>query len=50
MIRQGIPIDSKMAGAMTIAKALKKSERTIRTHRDKAYAALRAVLTRGDEL
>ena len=50
MIRQGIPIDSKKAGAMTIAKALKKSEKTIRTHRDKAYAALRDVLTRGDEL
>ena len=50
MIRQGIPIDSKRAGAMTIAKALKKSEKTIRTHRDKAYAALRDVLTRGDEL
>ena len=49
MIRQGIPIDSKEAGAVTIAKALNKSERTIRTYRDQAYAALRTVLTRGEE-
>ena len=49
MIRQGIPIDSKEAGAVTIAKVLNKSERTIRTYRDQAYAALRTVLTRGEE-
>ena len=49
MIRQGIPIDSKEADAVTIAKVLKKSEKTIRTHRDKAYVALRAVLTQGEE-
>ena len=49
MIRQGIPIDSKEASAVTIAKALGKSEKTIRTHRDKAYAALRAALTEGNE-
>lgn len=48
MIRQGIPIDSKEAGAVTIAKALGRSEKTIRTHRDKAYEALRAALTRGE--
>lgn len=49
MIRQGIPIDSKEAGAVTIAKTLGRSEKTIRTYRDKAYAAIRA-LTQGDEL
>ena len=49
MLRQGIPIDSKEAGAVTIAKALGKSEKTIRTHRDKALAALRATML-GDEL
>jgi DNA-directed RNA polymerase specialized sigma24 family protein len=30
---------------MTIAKALGKSEKTIRTHRDRALAALRAALS-----
>lgn len=48
MLRQGIPIDSKEADAVTIAKALGKSEKTIRTHRDKALAALRAAML-GDE-
>lgn len=50
MIRQGIPIESKDSDAMSIAKALNKSEKTIRTHRDKAYAALRTALKLGDEL
>lgn len=50
MLRQGIPIDSQDAEAVTIAKALGKSEKTIRTHRDKAYAAIRAVLKRGEDL
>ena len=50
MIRQGIPIDSKKSGAVTIAKVLKKSEKTIRTHRDNAYARLRVVLTQGEKL
>jgi hypothetical protein len=50
MIRQGIPIDSKEAEAITIAKTLGRSEKTIRTHRDKAYAAIRAALTQGDKL
>jgi hypothetical protein len=48
MIRRGIPIDSKEAGAITIAKTLGKSEKTIRIHRDKAYDALRAALTEGE--
>lgn len=50
MIRQGIPIDSKETEAVTIAKTLGKSEKTIRTYRDKAYAAIRAALARGDKL
>jgi DNA-binding CsgD family transcriptional regulator len=49
MLRQGFPIDSKDADAMTIAKALGKSEKTIRTHRDRALAALRAALSSEDE-
>lgn len=48
MLRKGIPIDSKEAGAVTIAKALGKSEKTIRTHRDKALAALRVTMSGGE--
>jgi hypothetical protein len=44
MINQGIPIDSKIPGVHTIAKTLGKSEKTIRTYRDKAYAVLRVAL------
>jgi len=39
---------TKEADAVTIAKALDKSEKTINTHRDKALAALRAAIL-GDE-
>jgi hypothetical protein len=49
MLRMGIPIDSKDAGAVTIAKVLGKSEKTIRTHRDKAFAVLRAAMSGGDQ-
>lgn len=49
MLSQGIPIDSKEPNVMTIAKALGRSEKTIRTYRDKAFAALRAAMTEGDE-
>lgn len=49
MLRQGFPIDSKEPDAMTIAKALGRSEKTIRTYRDKAFAALRAAMADGDE-
>jgi DNA-binding NarL/FixJ family response regulator len=45
MLRQGIPIDSNEPGAVTIARTLRKSEKTIRTHRDHAFAALRAALS-----
>lgn len=44
MLREGFPIDSKDPDAVTIAKTLKKSEKTIRLHRDRAFKALRAVL------
>src|SRR5262249_43955185 len=42
MLRQGIPIDSKEPGVVTIARALGKSEKTIRIHRDRAFNVLRA--------
>jgi len=45
MLRQGIPIDSKEPGAVTIARTLGKSEKTIRTYRDRAIAALCAALS-----
>lgn len=50
MIHRGIPIDSKVSGMHTIAKTLRKSEKTIRTHRDKAYAVLRAALKEGEDV
>jgi len=49
MLRQGFPIDSKEPDVMTIAKALGRSEKTVRTYRDKAFATLRASLGQGDE-
>ena len=48
MIRKEIPIDSQDPNVLTIAKALGKSEKTIRTHRDQAYAAIRAYRGMGD--
>lgn len=48
MLRKGVPIDSKEASAVTIAKVLGKSEKTIRTYRDKAFAAIRAAMS-GEE-
>ncbi|MBA3880418.1 MAG: response regulator receiver protein [Sphingobium sp.] len=49
MLSQGFPIDSKDPDVMTIVKAMGRSEKTIRTYRDKAFAALRAAMTDGDE-
>lgn len=49
MLGQGFPIDSKEPDVMTIAKALSRSEKTVRTYRDKAFAALRAAMADGDE-
>lgn len=46
MWAQDIPIDSNDPNALTIRKALGKAEKTIRTHRDKAFAFLRTRLTR----
>ena len=48
MLRKGIPIDSKDPHAVTIAGTLKKSEKTIRTYRDKAFKKLKAALTAGE--
>ncbi|MES2535412.1 MAG: DNA-binding response regulator [Pseudomonadota bacterium] len=47
MLRQEIPIDSIDPNVVTMAKVLGKSEKTIRTHRDKAFAKLRVSLTGG---
>ncbi len=44
MLRQGFAIDSADPNTVTIAKALNKSEKTIRLHRDRAFEALRAAL------
>jgi DNA-binding NarL/FixJ family response regulator len=44
MLRKGFSIDSKDPDAVTIAKTLKRSEKTIRLHRDRALKALRALL------
>ncbi|MBM2713491.1 response regulator transcription factor [Mesorhizobium caraganae] len=49
MLRQGFPIDSKEPDVMTIAKALGRSEKTVRTYRDKAFAALRAAMADGEQ-
>lgn len=46
MLLQDIPIDSQEPSAVTISKALGKIEKTIRTHRDKAFATLRLRLER----
>jgi hypothetical protein len=48
MLRQGYQIDSKNPNVMTIAKALKKSEKTIRTHRDLALISLKSLLLGGE--
>lgn len=46
MLRQNMPIDSKDPSVMTISKALRKSEKTVRLHRDKAIAAIREFFER----
>ena len=47
MLRQGIPIDSEDANAVTISKALGRSEKTIRTHRDRAFDQIRRLFAKG---
>jgi len=49
MLRLDIPIDSKDPYAITIAKTLDRSEKTIRTYRDKAFAAIRAAVEEDGE-
>ena len=46
MLRQEVPIESKDPSIESISKALGKSEKTIRTHRDKAFASLKLRLER----
>lgn len=46
MWRQDIPIESNDPSIESISKVLGKSEKTIRTHRDKAFAALKLRLER----
>jgi hypothetical protein len=48
MLKKGFPIDSKDPGINTIAKILGRSEKTIRTHRDKALITLKKALENGD--
>jgi hypothetical protein len=48
MIRQKIPIYSEDPSTLTIAQALGKSDKTIRTYRDQAYAAIRAFRRPGE--
>ena len=46
MLRQEIPIESKDPSVDSISKVLGKVEKTIRTHRDKAFASLKLRLER----
>lgn len=46
MWRQDIPIESNDPSIVSISKVLGKSEKTIRTHRDKAFASLKRCLER----
>lgn len=49
MLREGYPIDPKDKEVMSIPKALGRSEKTVRTYRDKAFATIRAAMAEGDE-
>ncbi len=46
MLRQEIPIESKDPSVDSISKVLGKTEKTIRTHRDKAFVSLKMRLER----
>jgi hypothetical protein len=50
MIRKGIPIESKEPGIVNISNVLKRTPKTIATHRDKAYAKLRSRMTKGEDV
>jgi hypothetical protein len=49
MLRHGVPIDSKDPYAVTIAKALGKSEKMVRIYKERAFATLRASLLKGSD-
>ena len=48
MLKLNFPIDSQDPDAMTISRSLGRSEKTVRSHRDKAFAAIRAAMAEGD--
>jgi len=48
MLKLGFPIDSKDPEAITIAKAMKRSEKTVRTMRNKAFASIKVFIEKGD--
>ncbi len=50
MLRQDIPIESNDPSVESISKVLEKSEKTIRTHRDKAFASLKRRLERKEKI
>lgn len=50
MLRQGFQIDSNDADTMTIVKAVNRSEKTVRTHRDLAFAVIRDSMKEGGTL
>lgn len=50
MWRQDIPIESSDPSVDSISKVLGKSEKTIRTHRDKAFASLKRRLERKEKM
>ncbi len=50
MLRKGFLVGSTDPGRLTIAKVLDKDEKTIRKHRDLAFASLRTRLCEGGEL
>jgi len=47
MLLQGFLIESEDSNVLTISKALGKSEKTIRTYRDRAYDTIRAFFAKG---
>lgn len=49
MLIEGFPIDSQDPQAVTIARSLERSEKTVRSYRDKAIATLRCALDEGEE-
>jgi DNA-directed RNA polymerase specialized sigma24 family protein len=46
MLLKDFPIDSQDPNVMTIARAVKKTEKTVRNQRDRAFATLKAALTK----